>query len=90
MKKLIFMLAVLVLLIGCAQQIETQKENQEDNQTAVEDGTETPTETQEPETQEPEAENKTTTETGVSQEDLDNLKADLEDLEAEDLGGLTE
>lgn len=102
MKKIVcltgLILLVALLLCGCAdQQPQEKTDNAQPEETATEASAESGTtesdsiepDTAEPGTDLPDQEETTGNVSSVTQEELDKLKADIEELEAEDLGGLS-
>jgi PBP1b-binding outer membrane lipoprotein LpoB len=97
MKKIVcltgLILLVALLLCGCADQQPQQKTDiVHPEETATEVSTESGTgesSTVESGTALPDQQNTTGNVSSVTQEELDKLKADIEGLEAEDLGGLS-
>jgi PBP1b-binding outer membrane lipoprotein LpoB len=87
MKKIVcltgLILLVTLLLCGCANQ---QPQEKTDNAQPEETASEVPTESG---TDLPDQQDTTDNVSSVTQEELDKLKADIERLEAEDLGGLS-
>jgi PBP1b-binding outer membrane lipoprotein LpoB len=77
------LLLVTLLLCGCANQQPQEKiDNAQPEETASEVSTESGTDV-------PDQQDNTDNVSSVTQEELDKLKADIEGLEAEDLGGLS-
>ena len=104
MKKQIFIIGILLvmmLVIGCAQDQSTTMKSQTTKKTTPESNPEPEkTPEQQPESEEEERilidpanldeEEPEPATVSISQADLDRLKADLEGMDVEDLGGLTE
>ena len=87
MKKIVcltgLLLLVTLLLCGCAnQQPQEKTDNAQPEETVSEVSTESGTDV-------PDQQGTTDNVSSVTQEELDKLKADIEGLEAEDLGGLS-
>ncbi len=89
--------AICLLLTACAQkQAPKQTQPSFDRQDLPDtpqqaDTTDTQTDTQTKQDTQTDTQTETTkTQTDISQEELDELKKDLEDMEFEDLGGLSE
>ncbi len=97
MKKIVcltgLILLITLLLCGCAdQQPQEKTDNVQPEETATEASAESGTtepDTAEPGTDLPDQQETTGNVSSVTQEELDKLKADIEGLEAEDLGGLS-
>lgn len=94
MKKKTIFIVVMILLLGMAaagcgdrnQQPQERTGGDTGEDVSHEDVTEVPTEQ---ETGTPQVETENTNVSSITQEDLDKLKASIEGLEAEDLGGLS-
>lgn len=97
MKKIVcltgLILLIALLLCGCADQQPLEKtDNAQPEETATEVSAESGTVesgTAEPSTDLTDQQDITGNVSSVTQEELDKLKADIEGLEAEDLGGLS-
>ena len=97
MKKIVcltgLILLIALLLCGCAdQQPQEKTDNAQPEETATEVSVESGTvdsDTVESGTDLPDQQETTGNVSSVTQEELDKLKADIEELEAEDLGGLS-
>jgi len=97
MKKIVcltgLILLIALLLCGCAdQQPQEKTDNVQPEETATEVSVESGTvdsNTVESGTDLPDQQETTGNVSSVTQEELDKLKADIEGLEAEDLGGLS-